>query len=70
MKERYNTIILDPDPGGAGYTVIVPTMPGIITQGATIDEAIAKAKEAIQFHIEGLLADGPPSPRRPSRHTA
>lgn len=54
---RY-TILLDPDPDGAGYTVTVPALPGCITEGETIDEALTNAREAIACHVEGLLASG------------
>ncbi len=37
-----------------GYTVIVPSLPGCITYGKDIDEALAMAKEAIELYIEGL----------------
>jgi len=37
-----------------GYTVIVPALPGCITFGETIEEAIAMAKEAIEGYIETL----------------
>jgi predicted RNase H-like HicB family nuclease len=36
----------------------VPSLPGCITQGDTLEEAIANAREAIALHIEGLLAHG------------
>ena len=54
---RY-TALLDPDPNGAGYTVTVPALPGCITEGPTIDEALVNAREAIACHVEGLLASG------------
>ena len=57
------TIILDPHERGKGYTVLVPTLPGCITQGRTREEAIARAKEAITAYIESLRADGEPIPR-------
>jgi len=56
------TIILDPDADGKGYTVLVPALPGCITQGASRDEAIERAKEAIAAYIESLKADGEPVP--------
>lgn len=37
-----------------GYTVTVPALPGCITEGDTIEEAIAMAKEAINLYIEEL----------------
>ncbi len=58
MNAREYTIILEPDPDEGGFTVLVPALPGCITEGDTRDEAIANAKEAIALYIESLLADG------------
>jgi predicted RNase H-like HicB family nuclease len=41
-----------------GFTVSVPILPGCITYGANLDEAIAMAKEAIQLYIEELQERG------------
>lgn len=41
-----------------GYTVFVPVLPGCITYGENIDEAIAMAKEAIELYIEELTEWG------------
>lgn len=46
-------ILLNPAKEG-GYTVTVPALPGCITEGDTIEEAIAMAKEAINLYIEEL----------------
>jgi predicted RNase H-like HicB family nuclease len=48
-------IFLRKEPEG-GYTVIVPSLPGCVTYGETVDEAIAMAKEAIELYIETLKA--------------
>ena len=61
MQYTY-TLLLEPDPEEGGYTVTVPALPGVVTQGETIEEAIAMGKDAIRCHIEGLLADGEPVP--------
>lgn len=37
-----------------GYTVSVPALPGCITYGEDLDEAITMAKEAIELYIEEL----------------
>jgi len=63
MSEYQYTIILDPDPEEGGYTVTVPALPGCVTQGETIEEAIAMAKDAIRLYIETLIADGEPVPQ-------
>jgi predicted RNase H-like HicB family nuclease len=58
MERREYTIILHPDTEEGGFTVTVPALPGCVTQGETLEEAIAMAKEAIRLHVEGLVADG------------
>ena len=67
QREYAYTILLDPDPDSGTYTVTVPALPGIVTQGDSVEDAIAQAKEAIQVHIEGLLADGEPVPEERER---
>ena len=62
MSKRNYTILLHPDPEEGGYTVTVPALPGCVTQGETLEEAIAMAREAISLHIEGLVASGRPVP--------
>lgn len=51
----------EPEPD-SGYTVTVPSLPGCITYGDDIDEAIAMAKEAIELYLESLIAHGEPIP--------
>lgn len=41
-----------------GFTVSVPVLPGCITYGENVDEAIAMAKEAIELYIEELQERG------------
>ncbi|MBR1369404.1 antitoxin HicB [Methanocalculus chunghsingensis] len=57
MTYRNYRILLRKEPEG-GFTVTVPTLPGCITFGETIDEAIDMAKEAIEIYIEHLLEKG------------
>lgn len=57
MKLLNYRILLRKEPEG-GYTVVVPTLPGCITYGDTIDEAIKMAKEAIGLYIESLRIHG------------
>lgn len=62
MTERRYTIILQPDSEEGGFTVTVPALAGCVTQGATLDDAVTRAREAIQLYIESLVADGLPVP--------
>ena len=47
----------EPEPDN-GYTVTVPSLPGCITYGDDIDQAIVMAKEAIELYLESLAAHG------------
>lgn len=50
MKLR---VILEPSDEG-GYTVYVPSLPGCISEGEDIDEALANIQEAIELYLEPL----------------
>ena len=39
MSRRY-TVLLQPDPEEGGYTVTVPALPGCVTEGDTLEEAL------------------------------
>lgn len=56
------TVLLQPEPEG-GYTVTCPALPGLVTYGATLDEARAMAADAVQGYIECLREDGEPIPQ-------
>jgi len=57
MKVLSYRILLRQEPEG-GYTVIVPSLPGCVTYGDTVEEAIEMAKEAIELYIESLKEHG------------
>jgi predicted RNase H-like HicB family nuclease len=67
---RQYTIVLTPDFDDQVYTVTVPALPGIVTEGATVEEAIEMAKDAIRTHVEGLLLDGEDVPEETMRPQA
>jgi predicted RNase H-like HicB family nuclease len=45
-----------------GYTVEVPALPGCITEGGTVAEALTNAREAIEAYIGSLHDEGLPVP--------
>lgn len=61
MKE-YSVVLL-PDPEEAGFTVTVPALPGITTEGDTEAEALANARDAIELYLRSLvdLGEAPPA---------
>ena len=56
------TVIIEFDPEVALYSVVVPALPGCTSAGATVEECLVNAKEAIRGHITCLEAAGMPVP--------
>ena len=44
-------IVLDKQDEG-GFTVYAPSLPGCVSQGDSVDEALRNIKEAIELHLE------------------
>ncbi len=61
-SEHEFTIILHPDVEEGGYTVTVPALPGCVTEGDTLEEAITMAREAIVGYLEAMVKQGQPIP--------
>lgn len=45
-----------------GYTVTVPALPGLVTEGRNLEHARGMARDAIRCYIEGLRKAGEPIP--------
>ncbi len=59
---RYS-VVLEPDEEEPHrYNVRVPALPGCITYGESIEDALANASEAITGYLEALADDGLPPP--------
>jgi predicted RNase H-like HicB family nuclease len=61
VHEYRYTVLFEPAEEG-GYTVTCPALPGLVTEGDTLEEARAMAAEAIQGYLESLAKDGLPYP--------
>ena len=59
------TVLLQPEPEG-GCTVTCPALPGLVTYGASLEEARAMAADAIRGYVECLREDGEPIPESDS----
>ena len=57
MRTLSYRITLRKEPEG-GYTVLVPSLPGCVTYGKTVEEAIEIARDAITGYVESLIEDG------------
>ena len=40
-----------------GFTVYVPALPGCISEGETVDDALANVQEAIELYLEPIEDD-------------
>jgi predicted RNase H-like HicB family nuclease len=56
---KYMVVI---EKGAAGYGAHVPDLPGCVAAAESQEEVLRLIKEAIEFHIEGLLEAGEPVP--------
>jgi len=71
VADHYSfSVVLEPQEGG-GFTVLVPALPEVITEGDTEQEALANAEEAIRAilayrrdHGLAIPADAHPEIRR------
>ena len=62
MAENCNfSVILEPQEGG-GFTVLVPALPEVITEGEDEQEALANAEEAIRAILDYRRDHGLPIP--------
>jgi antitoxin HicB len=58
---RSFTINLNPQPEG-GFTVLVPALPEVVTEGEAREEALANAREAIEAMLAVYREEGWPIP--------
>ena len=49
-------VVLEPSDEG-GYTVYVPSLPGCISEGETVEEALRNIREAIELYLEPVDDD-------------
>jgi predicted RNase H-like HicB family nuclease len=60
MRKHYIALVRkDPD---SDYGVSFPDFPGAVTAAPSLDEALARAGEALALHVEGMAEDGEPIP--------
>lgn len=62
LKETHVRYMVVVERGESSWGAHVPDLPGCIAVGETRDEALSLIRAAIEFHIEGLVAEGSPVP--------
>jgi len=48
------TAVFEPDQKSGGYTVIIPTLPGCISEGNTFEEASKNIQEAADLYLKTM----------------
>jgi predicted RNase H-like HicB family nuclease len=48
ISMRFRVIL---EPSDEGYTVYVPSLPGCISEGKTVEEALTNIREAIELYL-------------------
>ncbi len=61
VGRRVYTVLLTAAEEG-GYTVTCPALPGVVTEGDSVEEALDMAKDAIKGHLQMLQDLGEPIP--------
>ena len=62
MASEYSySVVLEPQEGG-GFTVTVPALPEVVTEGETEAEALAMAEDAIRLVLDYRREHGLPLP--------
>ncbi|MEW6249257.1 MAG: type II toxin-antitoxin system HicB family antitoxin [Planctomycetota bacterium] len=56
---RYAVVI---ERANGNYSAYVPDLPGCVATGPSVPDVKREIRAAIQFHLEGLRADGQPVP--------
>jgi len=57
MADLTYKVLLRPEPEG-GYTVTVPALPGCVTFGESVEEAMKMAQEAIELYLSSFSPTG------------
>jgi predicted RNase H-like HicB family nuclease len=61
VDEYTYTAVFEPAEEG-GFIVTFPALPGVVTEGDTLEEAQAMAADALRGYLESLAKDGIPAP--------
>ena len=54
------TVVIERTPNN--FAAYVPDLPGCVATASSREELLKEIREAIEFHIEGMLQDGEPVP--------
>ncbi len=55
MKAKFLVIL---EKGGDNFSAYSPDLPGCIATGSSVDQTLAEMRNAIEFHLEGMIENG------------
>ena len=62
MSQHRYTVLFEPAEEG-GFVATCPALPGLVTEGDTLEEAREMVKDAIRGYLKSLAMDGLPAPK-------
>ena len=60
-------IVIEKEAEDEGYSAYSPSLPGCFSNGLTVEEAKRNIRDAIEQHLQSLLAHGQPIPQSERR---
>ena len=60
-------IVIEKEAEDEGYSAYSPSLPGCFSNGRTLEEAKRNIRDAIEQHLQSLLAHGQPIPQSEKR---
>ncbi|MDR3526073.1 MAG: type II toxin-antitoxin system HicB family antitoxin [Rhizomicrobium sp.] len=60
------TVVIDRDTDAGGFVATCLALPGVVTEGETVEETLDMAKDAVRGYLESLQKDGLPIPTEQS----
>jgi len=60
-------IVIEKEAEDEGYSAYSPTLPGSFSNGRSVEEAKQNIRDAIEQHLQSLLAHGQPVPQSGKR---
>lgn len=58
MKHLSFEIVIEKEPDDPGYYAYSPALPGCFSAGLTVESTRENMREAIELHLEAMIADG------------
>ena len=58
IKSYTYTLVLERNPEAGGYVATCPALPGVVTEGESVEETLEMAGDAVLGYLQSLQKDG------------